>query len=152
MKYFLFDLDGTITNSKEGITKSVNYALNSFGIFTEDLDTLCTFIGPPLKESFQKFYNFTNDDLKNVIKKYREYYETTGLYENETYIGIDNLLKNLKKQGNTIILATAKPTVFAVKILEYFNLIQYFDFIAGSELDGTRCKKNWRYFLCFKRK
>ena len=141
-KYIFFDLDGTLTDSKEGITKSVAYALKSFGIIVDDLSTLNKFIGPPLYDSFCKYYSMDADDATQAIIKYREYFSVTGLYENTVYGGISALLQDLKIHGKTLIIATSKPTVFAVKILEHFNLAQYFTFIAGSELDGTRSKKS----------
>ncbi len=142
MKYFLFDLDGTLTDPKEGITKSVDYALKSFGIQTKNLDDLCKFIGPPLKKSFCEFYNFSDTDAEIAIKKYREYFSEKGIYQNSKHDGIDRMLKKLLEQDKVLIIATSKPTVFAIKILEYFNILDYFEFVAGSELDGTRCNKS----------
>ena len=141
-KYILFDLDGTLTEPKEGITKSVAYALKYYGIHVEDLDTLCPFIGPPLKESFMKFYGFDDAKAEEAVEKYREYFRPHGVYENEMYEGIPELLQMLKKQGKVIVLATSKPTVFANIILEHFHLKSYFDCIVGSELDGTRVRKD----------
>ncbi|MGL5245584.1 MAG: HAD family hydrolase [Sarcina sp.] len=140
-KYVLFDLDGTITNSKLGITKSVQYSLNHFNINVENLDDLCNFIGPPLKDSFMKFYDFEEDKALDAIMKYREYFAEKGIYENELYENIEDVLSTLKENGKTIILATSKPQVFAEKILQYFNLSHYFSYICGSELDGNRTKK-----------
>jgi len=138
----LFDLDGTLTDPKIGITKSVAYALKSFGIEVKDLDSLCKFIGPPLRVSFREYYGFCEDDCIKAIVKYREYFRETGLFENKVYPGIENLLKNLKQSGRKLFVATSKPTVFAVRILEHFNLLQYFDYVAGSELDGSRDSKS----------
>ncbi len=140
-QYILFDLDGTVTNPKVGITKSVAYALDSFGIKIEDLDSLCKFIGPPLTDSFKEFYNFNEAEIASAVSKYREYFSTKGLYENEMYPGIKELLEKLKQNEKTIILATSKPTFFAEKILEYFDLAKYFDFVAGSEMDLSRNTK-----------
>lgn len=141
-KYILFDLDGTLTEPKEGITKSVAYALKYYGIHVEDLDILCPFIGPPLKESFMKFYGFDDAKAEEAVEKYREYFRPYGVYENEMYEGIPELLQMLKEQGKQIILATSKPTVFANIILEHFELKSYFDCVVGSELDGTRVRKD----------
>lgn len=140
-KYFLFDLDGTLTDPKEGITKSVAYALKSYGIEVEDLDTLCKFIGPPLKDSFVKFYGFSEEQGYEAVEKYREYFKPYGVYENKVYEGVDKLLADLKDGGKMVVLATSKPTVFANVILEHFGLTKYFDVISGSELDGSRVKK-----------
>ncbi len=140
-KYILFDLDGTLTDPKEGITKSVAYALETYGIHVEDLDSLCKFIGPPLKESFMKYYGLTSQQAEEAVEKYREYFKPRGVYENKMYDGVDNLLQNLKASGKVVVLATSKPTVFAKVILEHFDLMQYFDVVCGSELDGSRVKK-----------
>ena len=140
-QYILFDLDGTLTDPKEGITKSVAYALKSYGIGVEDLDSLCKFIGPPLKDSFVKFYGFSEEQGYEAVEKYREYFKPYGVYENKLYDGVDNLLAELKSCGKKIVLATSKPTVFAKVILEHFDLMKYFDVVCGSELDGSRVKK-----------
>lgn len=140
-KYILFDLDGTVTNPKTGITRAVAYALRYFGIIVDDLDVLTTFIGPPLKDSFMNDYGFCEQDADRAIAKYREYFGTVGLYENAVYPGMEHLLQTLVDRNRTLMIATSKPTVYAVKILEHFGLIPYFQFISGSELDGTRTKK-----------
>ena len=140
-QYIFFDLDGTLTEPKVGITKSVAYALKYYGIHVEDLDTLCPFIGPPLKDSFMKYYGFDDAKAEEAVEKYREYFRPYGIYENEMYEGVDNLLTQLKECGKTIVLATSKPTVFAEIILKHFGLRSYFDCVVGSELDGTRVKK-----------
>jgi len=140
-KYILFDLDGTLTDPKEGITKSVAYALNYYGIHVDDLDTLCKFIGPPLKESFMKYYGFDDAKGEEAVEKYREYFRPYGVYENKVYSGVEEMLQNLVERGKVVILATSKPTVFAKTILEHFNLAKYFSYTVGSELDGTRVNK-----------
>lgn len=140
-QYVLFDLDGTLTDPKEGITKSVAYALKSYGIQVDDLDSLCKFIGPPLKDSFAKYYGFSEEQSMEAIEKYREYFKPYGVYENKVYEGVENLLSELVKCGKRVILATSKPTVFAKEILEHFHLAEYFTCVVGSELDGTRVKK-----------
>lgn len=138
----LFDLDGTLTDPKTGITKSVAHALHSFGIETEDLDTLCKFIGPPLKESFMNYYGFTEEQGDLAVAKYREYFSVTGIFENAVYPGIPEGLAALKADGIRLIVATSKPAVYAKQILEHFGLLPYFEFVSGSELDGTRVKKS----------
>ena len=140
-KYMFFDLDGTITDSKPGITRSVAYALKYFGIEIQDLDSLDLFIGPPLSKSFEDLYGFDEEKAKLAVEKYREYYRVTGIFENSVYPGVEDMLKFLKSRGTNIVLATSKPEVFARQIIEYFNLMEYFDFIAGSELDGRRSEK-----------
>lgn len=140
-QYILFDLDGTLTNSQLGITTCVAYALESFGIHTENPEELRKFIGPPLKESFVKYYNMTDGEGDRAVEKYRERFATVGLYENEVYEGIPELLQKLKAQGKKLLVATSKPTVYSDKILEHFGLKEYFSYIAGSELDGTRVNK-----------
>lgn len=138
----LFDLDGTLTDPAQGITNSVAYALEKYGICVEDKTTLNKFIGPPLAESFQKFYGFSESESKQCVEYYREYYKPKGIFENEVYHGVEELLKPLKENGKILILATSKPEIFAKQILEHFRLIQYFDFVAGSNLDGTRVAKS----------
>lgn len=140
-QYILFDLDGTLTDPKEGITKAVAYALRHFGIEVEDLDSLCKFIGPPLKDSFMNFYGFSEEDALVAVDKYREYFAPIGLFQNQVFEGVENLLKVFTERGKQLILATSKPTVYAKQILEYFHLDSYFSYIVGSELDGTRVKK-----------
>lgn len=139
-KYILFDLDGTLTDPMQGITKSVRYALNSFGIEVDDLCKLIPFIGPPLKDSFNEFYGFNEEDAIVAVEKYREYYRIDGIFDNKVYEGIEECLKALKKEDKILVLATSKPEVFAKKIMDHFNLSKYFDFIGGSELNG-RSKK-----------
>lgn len=101
-KYILFDLDGTITDSSEGITKSAAYALKSYGIHVDDLNTLRCFIGPPLVESFKKYFKFNHEDAKEAVEIYREYFRETGIFQNKVYDGIEELLLNLKKAGKSL--------------------------------------------------
>jgi phosphoglycolate phosphatase len=137
----LFDLDGTLTDPGIGITKSVQFALNKLGIAEEDLSKLEKFIGPPLQESFKQYYSLTDDRAWEAVEYYREYFKARGLYENEIYEGIEQLLQLLKKQGRSLYVATSKPTVFAEEIVSHFHLVHYFDRVHGSELDGTRSDK-----------
>ena len=140
-QYFLFDLDGTLTNPKEGITNCIEFALSHFGIKVDNKDELIKFIGPPLIYSFKTFYNMNDKDAEIAVKKYRERFETKGLYENELFDEIPRLLNELKSKCKTLIVATSKPEVFATKILEHFDILKYFDFVSGAELDGTRNDK-----------
>ena len=140
-KYILFDLDGTLTDPKIGITKSVQYALEKNDIEVESIRELEKFIGPPLKDSFMQFYSFDDQRAVEAIEHYREYFKDKGIYENEVYKGIEALLCKLRSKGCIIAVATSKPTVFAKRIIEYFSLEKYFDIVVGSNLDGTRVDK-----------
>ncbi|MEE1239661.1 MAG: HAD family hydrolase [Acutalibacteraceae bacterium] len=141
-KYILFDLDGTITDSALGITNSVKYALNKLNAPVPPYETLCKFIGPPLLDGFRDFCGFDSEKAQKAVSFYREYYETTGLFENAVYDGIPELLKALNDNGKSVILATSKPEKFARLILEHFNLSQYFGFAAGASMDETRNNKD----------
>lgn len=131
----LFDLDGTLTNPKVGITTSVQYALSSFGI-EEDTDNLLCFIGPPLKESFMQYYSMNEADALKAVEKYRERFSVKGLYENEMFDGVEKMLTELKKSGKKIVLATAKPIEFSLKILEHFGILDFFDITVGADMHG----------------
>jgi len=137
----LFDLDGTLTDSKLGITKAIRYALSAYGIQVDDLDSLRPLIGPPLYESFQEFYGFSAEQAFQAVDKYREYYSDTGIFENMLFGGVTELLQRLTAEGKHIAMATSKPTVYAVRIARHFDIAQYFKCIMGSELDGTRIRK-----------
>ncbi len=141
-KYLLFDLDGTLTDPKEGITTCVQYALHSFGIEEPDLDKLEPFIGPPLKESFMEFYNMDENQAEKAVEKYRERFRDIGLFENQVYRGIPSMLRALRSKGMHLAVASSKPTVFVERILKHFHMEQYFEVIVGSELDGTRVNKD----------
>lgn len=141
-QYILFDLDGTLTDPGVGITNSVAYALNKLGIKVADKKSLYKFIGPPLIESFSEFYGFNKEKSQLAVEYYREYFSITGIFENEIYPEIENLLCELKKSERKIIIATSKPEVFAKRIIEHFGLAKYFDFIAGSTLDEARNTKS----------
>lgn len=127
----LFDLDGTLTDPKEGITKAAAYALDWFGI-RENPDSLTKFIGPPLDESFPEFFGFDDGQTSAAVEKFREYFSRQGWHENIPYPGIASLLGNLRAAGKKLIVATSKPEMFAVRILEHFGLAQYFHHICGA--------------------
>ena len=134
-KYILFDLDGTLTDPGEGITKCVAFALSHFGIDVEDLTQLYPFIGPPLRYSFQTFFGLNEEDTMQAIRLYRQRFSQVGWQENILYPGIDSLLSALVQQGSTLLVATSKPEAFAVKILEHFDLAKYFTVICGAPMD-----------------
>lgn len=140
-KYVLFDLDGTLTDPKEGITKSVAHALAHFGISVDDPDSLIPFIGPPLTDSFEEFYGFTHEKALEGVLAYREYFNAQGWRENREYAGVREMLASLKAEGLSLMVATSKPEVFALRILDYFHMTEYFDVIGGADLDGKRVRK-----------
>lgn len=140
-KYILFDLDGTLDDPFEGITKSVEYAMKKFGVDC-DRNALKCFIGPPLTDSFMSVFGLTEEDAFRAVDYYREYYRPTGIFEVTIYEGIAQLLRALKDTGYKLVLATSKPKIFADMILEKFGLSEYFEATFGSELDGTRVKKD----------
>lgn len=140
-QYILFDLDGTLTDPKPGITACVQYALHKMGIEEPDLGKLEPFIGPPLLDSFHEFYGFDEEQGRQATVYYRERFADTGLFENEVYQGIPQLLEKLKAAGKKLAVASSKPGVFVERILQHFGLESYFDVVVGSELDGTRSKK-----------
>ncbi len=137
----LFDLDGTLTLPEEGITKSVKYALESKGIIEDNQEKLKRFIGPPLVDGFMEFYGMSREDALSCVAKYRERFSVVGLFENELIDGVKEMLKTLKESGKTLVLATSKPRPFVIKILEKFELSEYFSFISAAEFDGTRNDK-----------
>ena len=140
-KTVLFDLDGTITDPKTGITRSVQYALKRFDIIIDDIDKLEKFIGPPLKQSFTDFYSFTEEQASEAVNYYREYFSSKGIFENHVYEGIPELLAELLENNLTLAVATSKPTVYAEKIIRHFGLDRYFKKIIGSKLDNTMTDK-----------
>lgn len=143
MKYknIFFDLDGTVTDSGPGIVKSVQYALRCYGIDEPDLDKLNSFVGPPLYKSFMNYLDCSEEEAKEAVECYREYYAENGLYENKLYDGIESLLYNLKEKGYKIILASSKPRIYVKRILSYFRIMRYFDYVEGSELNSQRTDK-----------
>lgn len=138
--YILFDLDGTLTDSGEGITKSAQYALSHFGIEEPDLSKLEHFIGPPLGESFQNAYGFDEEKSAEAIKVFRERYNVTGVLENKLYPGIKELLSECKSEGVKLAIASSKPMHLVEKVLKHFDIWKYFDVKVGS-IDGVRITK-----------
>ena len=140
-RYIFFDLDGTLTDSAPGITNSVAYALKKYGIDAEPSE-LTHFVGPPLITSFKGSYGFSDEQARAAVDFYREYFADRGLFENIPYEGIKDTLRRLKEHGYTLVTATSKPEVYAVKIMEHFGLAEYFELIAGSSFDETRTEKH----------
>lgn len=141
-KYILFDLDGTLSDSAPGITRSVAYALEKFGI-NEKAENLGYFVGPPLIDAFRERYGMTLEESETAIKHFRERFQTKGIFENSPYDGVQELLKCLYKAGKKLILATSKPEKFAREILERYDFAKYFSFIGGACMDErTRMHKD----------
>lgn len=136
-KYAFFDLDGTLSDSLLGITRSVRYALDSYGVTISDEDLL-KFIGPPLRESFCKYCGFSLEKSEEAIEKFRERFSTIGITENTLYPGVKELLSTLYDNGIKIVLASSKPEIFAKKILNEHGVDKYFTQIVGALLDGSR--------------
>lgn len=134
--YLFWDLDGTLTDPGIGITNSVMYALRKFGIEVGERSELFAFIGPPLMESFKKYYGFDEKTAELAVSYYREYFGVKGLFENEVYEGIPEFLEKCVKQGIKLVLATSKPEHYAVQIMEHFDLAKYFHCMCGSRLDA----------------
>ena len=137
----LFDLDGTLTDPGEGITNSVAYALKKYDIEVSDKCELYKFIGPPLKDSFMKYYGFDEAKAEEAIAYYREYFRDIGIFENRVYEGVEDMLKALSSEGKKLVLATSKPEEFAIRILQHFDLSKYFTVTAGASMDSSRSKK-----------
>lgn len=140
-KYLFFDLDGTLTDSMPGITRSVRYALERLGIEVPDLQSLVRFVGPPLKESFMTFYGMTAAEAERAIALTREYFVPKGMFENELYTGVPELLDATRHAGCVNVMATSKPEPFARQIAAHFGIDTRFELISGSSLDGSRTTK-----------
>lgn len=137
----LFDLDGTISDSAFGIINSISYALEKFNIEVQERSELYKFVGPPLQDSFIKYYNFNQEECDKAVYYFREYFKKQGMYENILYDGVEQLVRTLHDKGKCVMLATSKPEEFAIEILNYFHIAQYFDYIAGATMDGARRSK-----------
>lgn len=140
-KYVLFDLDGTLTDSREGIVNSIEYMLKHYQITVKNRDELQPWLGPPLKESLMRYCGFAEGKALEGVSVYREYFDRQGIFENQVYPGIEDMLKELKGQGYCLLVATSKPETAAVRVLEHFGLAGYFDYIGGATLDDSRVKK-----------
>jgi phosphoglycolate phosphatase len=137
----LFDLDGTLTDPREGITRSVQFALSRLGIDEPDLRALEHFIGPPLLQCFMHSYELDEATAWQAVAHYRERFAEVGLYENRVFAGVDPLLQLLQAQDRRLYIATSKPTLFAEQIARHFDFARHFEVVYGSELDGTRTDK-----------
>lgn len=149
IKYILFDLDGTLTDPYEGISKCIIYALDNMGF--KKHENYRKFIGPPLTYSFENFCKMTREQSLEAVKIYRQRFSTVGLFENKVYDGIPELLSSLRQQNAVLAVATSKPTCFSTRILEKFGLDKYFDIVIGSELNGERIEKEKVIAECLKR-
>ncbi len=137
-RYLLFDLDGTLTDSSEGICKSIQYSLEKIGIQVDDLKTLEVFIGPPLRYSFKEYFGLEGELAEQAIAFYRERYAAVGKYENSPYPGIREMLVRLKAAGAVLAVASSKPELYVEDILRHFDLYELFDYVVGSDLEGKR--------------
>lgn len=135
-KILFFDLDGTLTNSEEGIIKSLEYAFDSLGMKRPPYEMLRRFIGPPLSVSFHEYMHFDDETTENAIKKYRERYLVTGIFENAPYEGIPELLNELKNKGFRLAVATTKPEHMALKVTDHFDITKYFETVSGAVCEG----------------
>lgn len=140
-RYALFDLDGTLTDPSLGITKSIQYALERMGRHVPSREELYCFIGPPLVPAFCEYIGMTEAEAERAVELYREYFSVTGLFENEPYSGIDDMLGELQSDGVVLAVATSKPELYAKRIVEHFGLARYFERICGATLDSSRSKK-----------
>ena len=140
-KAILFDLDGTLTDSGEGIINAASLALEHFGIPVPDRQAMKVFVGPPLRDTLVKF-GVPEDRTDEAITVFRSYYTVKGILENAPYPGIPELLRILKESGHHLYVATSKPEVMAIRVLDTFDLSRYFDRICGASLDETRSKKS----------
>lgn len=140
-RVILFDLDGTLTDPKEGITRAVQYTLRSRGIEEQDLDKLCPFIGPPLTDSYQRFYGLTEQEARDLIPVFHEYFDRQGKFENRVYDGMEQMLQRLRDAGLRLAVSTSKPEYFAEQILEHFGLREYFELVGGADMEEIRVRK-----------
>lgn len=141
-EHIFFDLDGTLTDSQDGILNSFRTVFKYYGLEIPDYETLCTYIGPPLSLTMTQTFGFSGEKAKESVKVFRSYYDSKGYLENRVYEGIPELLEKLKEMGLKLSVATSKPEVTAKKIIANFGLDKYFDFVCGSCMDESRSKKS----------
>ena len=139
-QHIFFDLDGTITDSAPGITNSIIYARKKWGLEPGTNADYYKFIGPPMPQSYEEYWGFSHEDAVRFLEDYREYFSVKGLFENEVYPGVMDLLAALKAAGKQLYIATTKPTGFSKRIAEHFGFAQYFDMISGSGLTRDNTK------------
>ena len=139
--YYLFDFDGTLCDTTEGIFNSVIYSLNCFGIEETDMEKLRFFVGPPLFESYKTLYGVTDEEAEYLIEKYRERYRVKAAEESRLYDGIREMLQKLKAKGKKIAIASSKPEIFVKEISDYHNISQYYDFISAEKLSNNHSSK-----------
>ena len=144
MRYdtILFDLDGTLTDSAEGIINSIVHALKHYGLPHDDRVALRRFVGPPLPEAFERYCGFSPEKAKEAVAVFREYFSEIGIFENTVYKGVPKMLETLQAAGFTLAVATSKPEEYAAQILRHFDLCRYFDVVAGASMDEVRNKKS----------
>lgn len=140
-KYVLFDLDGTLTDSQDGIINSILYCLNAFGFSPPDREELRPWLGPPLKDSLMIYYGLDEAKALDGVLKFREYFNRQGMFENKVYEGVERLLTKLKDRGYHLMVATSKPEPAARQILKHFKMDSYFTYIGGASLDDSRTAK-----------
>jgi phosphoglycolate phosphatase len=138
----IFDFDGTISQSEEGITKSVRYALESFDMQVTDLSSLAFCVGPPLTECFSDHFGFDERQTLQAIEKFREYYRKSGIHQQKLYEGMADAVTHFYKQSKTLAIATCKPTKFAKIALERYGLLSYFDIVSGIKFDNKKSSKD----------
>ncbi len=140
MTHIFFDLDGTLTDAKEGIIACFRFALSGLGIDIDPETKLETFIGPPMRDVFRELCE-TESQIEKAVVLYRERFSTLGMFENKVYDGIPECLDRLVEKSDSIHVVTSKPTVYSERIIEHFHLKQYFEVVYGSDLDGARSDK-----------
>lgn len=140
--YIFFDLDGTMIDSGDGITLSVQYALKKMGIIEKELSALKVFVGPPLKDSFMYYYGFSDEEAEKAISYYRVYYESRGILRCWPYKRVDKLLSFIENTGRKAVIATSKPELFARRIVQHLYMSQMFEYIAGASFDEKIVKKS----------
>jgi phosphoglycolate phosphatase len=136
-KYILLDLDGTLTDTEEGVVNAFLYSLSKIGVTVEDRSTMRWIIGPPIIESYKRMLSCSEEEAKKLLDGYREYYNDRGIWENRLYDGIEEMLLKLHESGKILFTATSKPDVFAQRILDKHGVSKYFKHIYGSKLDGS---------------
>ncbi len=137
-EHIFFDLDGTLTDPALGITNAIIYGRKKWGLPCGPNSDYYKFIGPPMPQSYVDFWGMSPGEAKEFLKAYREYFSTVGLFENQVFPGMPELLKKLREAGCHLYIATTKPTVYSVQIAEKFGFAEYFDIISGCGLDGSR--------------